>query len=141
MSEAIDGEIVMIASSPVRGHQHGAVQKKNSKTKENGAMGRSKGGLTAKIHTVVDADGRLIKLDLTPGQTNDCKPTLNLLTVLETGAVLPADKAYDTEAVRSFADDKKAWANIPPRKNRKGQERRLSDPAPDTPCSRPNDVA
>ena len=83
-------------------------------------MGRSKGGLTTKIHAVVDADGRPIKLNLTAGQTNDCKPALDLLTVLETDAILLADKAYDTEAIRSLADEKKAWANIPPRKNRNG---------------------
>ncbi len=84
-------------------------------------MGRSKGGLTTKIHAVVDAEGRPVRLDLTPGQTNDCKPALDLLADLENGAVLLADKAYDTEAIRSFAADKKAWANIPPRKNRKGK--------------------
>ena len=84
-------------------------------------MGRSKGGLTTKIHAVVDADGRPIKLDLTAGQTNDCKPALDLLEDLETGAVLLADKAYDTKAIRTLVDDKKAWANIPPRKNRKGK--------------------
>ena len=84
-------------------------------------MGRSKGGLTTKIHAVVGADGRPIKLDLTVGQTNDCKPALDLLAALETGAVLLADKAYDTEAIRGFVNDKKAWANIPPRKNRKGR--------------------
>jgi len=84
-------------------------------------MGRSKGGLTTKIHAVVDADGRPIRLDLTAGQTNDSKPALDLLAGLETGAVLLADKAYDTEAIRTLADDKKAWASIPPRKNRKGK--------------------
>jgi len=62
-------------------------------------MGCSKGGLATKIHAVVDAEGRPIKLDLTAGQTNDCKPALDLLSVLETGAILLADKAYDTEAI------------------------------------------
>lgn len=84
-------------------------------------MGRSKGGLTTKIHAVVDADGRPIKLDLTAGQTNDCKPALDLLADLETGAVLLANKAYDAKSIRKFAADKKAWANIPPRKNRRGR--------------------
>ncbi len=83
-------------------------------------MGRSKGGLTTKIHAVVDADGRPIRLSLTAGQANDCKPALELLADLETGAILLADKAYDTAAIRTLADTKKAWANIPPRKNRKG---------------------
>ena len=56
-------------------------------------MGRSKGGLTTKIHVVVDADRCSIKLDLTPGQTNDYKPALDLLAVLDTCAILLADKA------------------------------------------------
>ena len=77
-------------------------------------MGRSKGGLTTKIHGVVDADGRPIRLGLTAGQANDCVPALDLLAGLEAGAILLADKAYDTAAIRSFTDAKKAWANIPP---------------------------
>lgn len=84
-------------------------------------MGRSKGGLTTKIHVVVDADGRPIRLGLTAGQTNDCKPALDLLADLENGAILLADRAYDTEAIRSFAAERQAWANIPPRRNRKGR--------------------
>ncbi len=32
-------------------------------------MGRSRGGLTTKIHAVVDAKGLPIRLGLTPGQT------------------------------------------------------------------------
>ena len=84
-------------------------------------MGRSKGGLTTKIHAVVDAEGHPIRFGLTAGQTNDCKPALDLLAVLEKGAILLADKAYDTEAIRAFAAEKEAWANIPPRKNRKGK--------------------
>ncbi|MGI9508500.1 MAG: IS5 family transposase, partial [Geminicoccaceae bacterium] len=121
MAEAVDGEIVMIDSSSVRVHQHAAgAKKKTEKGEEDGAMGRSKGGLTTKIHAVVDADGRPIRLGLTSGQTNDCKPALDLLTALENGAILLADKAYDTVAIRNFADQRQAWANIPPRRNRKG---------------------
>jgi transposase len=30
-------------------------------------MGRSRGGLTTKIHALVDADGRPVRLELTPG--------------------------------------------------------------------------
>ncbi len=34
-------------------------------------MGRSRGGLTTKIHALVDADGRTVRLALTPGQAGD----------------------------------------------------------------------
>ncbi len=35
-------------------------------------MGRSRGGLTSKIHTLVDAEGRPVNLRLTGGQIADC---------------------------------------------------------------------
>ena len=34
-------------------------------------MGRSRGGLSTKIHALVDAEGRPIRLTLTPGQAHD----------------------------------------------------------------------
>ena len=34
-------------------------------------MGRSRGGLTTKIHALVDADGRWVRLGLTAGQAAD----------------------------------------------------------------------
>lgn len=48
-------------------------------------------------------------------------PALDLLAALEAGIILLADKAHDTKAIRSLAGEKKTWANIPPRKNRKGR--------------------
>lgn len=36
------------------------------------------------------------------------------------GSILLADKGYDSNAIRTMAEDHKAWANIPPRSNRKG---------------------
>ncbi len=35
------------------------------------------------------------------------------------GATLLADKGYDSNAIREAAAAKNAWANIPPRSNRK----------------------
>jgi len=84
-------------------------------------MGRSRGGLTTKIHAVVDAEGRPIKLGLSPGQDHDSTKALLLLDELDNGSTLLADRAYDTDAIRAFADDRGAWANIPPKSNRKGR--------------------
>lgn len=42
-----------------------------------------------------------------------------LLRDLRPGATLLADRAYDTNAIRSFAKEREAWANIPPKANRK----------------------
>ena len=83
-------------------------------------MGRSRGGLTTKIHALVDADGRPVRLMLTPGQAHDAPVAEALLEDLADGATLIADRAYDTNAVRALAAERGAWANIPPRSIRKG---------------------
>jgi transposase len=83
-------------------------------------MGRSRGGLTTKIHALVDADGRPVRLELTPGQAGDAPVAATLLETLAPGATLIADRAYDTNAIRDLAAERGAWANIPPRSIRKG---------------------
>ncbi len=83
-------------------------------------MGRSRGGLTTKIHAVVDADGRPIRLALTAGQAHDGRMAEPLLQSISKGAILLADKAYDTNAIRAFAKQRQAWANIPAKSNRRG---------------------
>ncbi len=42
-----------------------------------------------------------------------------LLADLKPGAMLLADKGYDADHVRQWAQDRDAWANIPPKSNRK----------------------
>ena len=66
-------------------------------------MGRSRGGLTTKIHALVDADGRPVKLMLTPGQAGDAPVATALLEDLAPGATLIADRAYDTNTIRDLA--------------------------------------
>jgi transposase len=47
------------------------------------AIGRSRGGRTAKIHAVADRAGRLIAFDLTPGQRGDIRPAAALLATCQ----------------------------------------------------------
>lgn len=83
-------------------------------------MGRSRGGLTTKIHALVDAEGRPVRLILTAGQAGDAPVAAALLEDLAPGATLIADRAYDTDAIRDLAAARGAWADIPPRVIRKG---------------------
>ena len=83
-------------------------------------MGRSRGGLTTKIHALVDAEGRPVDLVLTAGQAHDSKPAAAMLGALQPDAILLANRAYDTDAIRALAAEQKAWANIAPKKNRTG---------------------
>ena len=83
-------------------------------------MGHSRGGLTTKIHALVDAEGRPVRLALTPGQAGDAPVAPGLIGELAPGAIVLADRAYDTNAIRDHASSRGAWANIPPRVIRKG---------------------
>ncbi len=83
-------------------------------------MGRSRGGLSTKIHGLVDAEGRPIRIALTPGQAHDGTAAEELLANLKPGATLLADKAYDSNAIRDQAREQDVWANIPPKQNRTG---------------------
>jgi len=62
-----DAAVQMIDTSVVRVHQHGACISYNN----HQAMGRSRGGLTSKIHAVVDTNGLPVQLALTPGEAHD----------------------------------------------------------------------
>jgi transposase len=75
-------------------------------------MGRSRGGLTTKIHALVDAEGLPIALRLTEGQAHDNPTALEMIGSLGAGDVLLADRAYDSNALRQAAADQGAWANI-----------------------------
>ena len=77
-------------------------------------MGRSRGGLTTKIHALVDADGLPIALKLTEGQAHDGRSAEDMLGTLVAGSILLADRAYDSDKRREEAKAVGAWANIKP---------------------------
>jgi len=81
-------------------------------------MGHSRGGLTTKIHALVDAEGP-IRLKLTPGQAGDAPVGTEFVADLDPGSTLIADRAYDTNPIREGAAALGVWANIPPRVIRK----------------------
>ena len=75
-------------------------------------MGRSRGGLSTKIHTLVDAAGLPIGLFLTPGQASDAHGAQTLLNDLRRGTVVLADKGYDADWVRAKIEAQGAAARI-----------------------------
>jgi transposase len=75
-------------------------------------MGRSRGGLTTKIHALVDALGRPIRLKLTEGQAHDGRSAADMFATLGAGSVLLADRAYDSDALRESLAERGAWGNI-----------------------------
>jgi len=81
-------------------------------------MGRSRGGLTTKIHALVDANGNPIALKLTEGQAHDGRSGVDLLENIGEGQILLADRAYDSDALRDDLAERGAWANVKPMPNR-----------------------
>src|SRR5947199_10781260 len=76
-------------------------------------MGRSRGGLTSKIHALVDTNGLPIRLALTAGEAHDNRLAGRLLSRLKSGTMLLADRGYDADWIRDLVRQRGAWANIP----------------------------
>src|ERR1700731_1229048 len=90
--------------------------------KKNGsqAIGRSRGGLTTKIHALVDALGNPVELMLTPGQDHDLACAEPLIENADPDALI-ADKAYDADRFVEVLAQREITPVIPPKADRKIQ--------------------
>jgi transposase len=86
-------------------------------------MGRSRGGLTTKIHAIVDACGLPILLKLSEGQAHDGRSAQDMLGSVGRGDILLADRAYDSNALRETLAARGARANV------RAMPQRLNPPA------------
>lgn len=107
-------ETVMLASSACEARRHATGARGGGEE----ALGRSRGGLTTKIHAVVDGFGRPLGFPLTPGQAADCRQARALLEGL-TSERLTGDRGYGTDELRDWAGELGAEAVIPSKPNRK----------------------
>ena len=118
LAQDADNEYAMIDSIIVRAHQHSAGAKGGDCEAE--AIGRSKGGLSTKIHATCDALGHPTGFHLTPGQTPDLQGADALLPLLLADIqALLADKAYDArKRVLDLLEKAGVQTVIPPKSNR-----------------------
>lgn len=111
----IDLDTWMIDSTVVRATRASSgTGKKGPKEPLDHALGRSRGGLTTKIHLVYDANGAPLRFMLSPGQTSDIAQAQPLLKQVRIPGKpgwprkrcrwLLADKGYDTEHLRQYRD-------------------------------------
>ncbi|MFJ1876892.1 IS5 family transposase [Streptomyces chartreusis] len=121
--------LVQIDSTIVRAHQHAAAtgRKRGSTGRTNRndhALGRSRGGLTTKIHLACDGRGRPLAILLTPGQRHDsvcARPLLERIRVPRTGLGRPrcrpdhviADKACSSRGFRAYLRQRGIAHTIP----------------------------
>jgi len=81
-------------------------------------MGRSRGGLTTKIHALVGPRGLPLRLKLTEGQAHDGRSATDMLADMGDCQTFLADRAYDSDALRQSLQDKGIFANIRAMPNR-----------------------
>jgi transposase len=115
LAAAHHAAVQMIDTSMVRVHQHAACVADSASQ----SVGRSRGGLTSKLHVVVDANGLPVRLGITPGEAHDNRLCSTLLTGLKPKTMILADRGYDADWIRVLVNEQGAWANIPPKRNRK----------------------
>ncbi|WP_282690158.1 MULTISPECIES: IS5 family transposase [unclassified Streptomyces] len=115
--------LVSVDSTIVRAHQHAAGAKRGH---QSPALGRSRGGLTSKIHLACDAIGRPLAFVLTGGNTNDCTQFTTLMDAIRvprTGPGRPrtrpdhviGDKGYSSKAIRTWLRRRGIRHTIPER--------------------------
>ena len=83
-------------------------------------MGRSRGGLSTKIHATSDAVGNPVRLIGSAGQRNDIAFAHELVDGFMAGATI-ADKGYDADHLCDRLTQTGADVVIPPKRNRKVQ--------------------
>jgi putative transposase len=81
-------------------------------------LGRSRGGLTTKVHLRVDGLGDPQQVILTPGQVHDITQAPALMKDVDVEITI-ADKGYDSEEFVKALESEEIEAVIPSRKNRK----------------------
>ena len=122
VSEALRAQVPealhLIDTSIVRAHQHVVSGKKGG---ADHAIGRSRGGLSTKVHVVVDSCGLPVKFLLTPGQASDKGSVADLLAGLDPARDTVCDCGYDAKAIRNLIARHGSKPHIPTQKNRKVQ--------------------
>lgn len=97
LSEYSDFKFLLMDGTIVKAHQHSTGAKKNNAHNDEG-IGRSRGGLTSKLHCAVDGLGNPIDFILTGGQINDCQRAEDLLEGKNADFVI-ADRAFDADRI------------------------------------------
>nr|WP_235919326.1 IS5 family transposase [Aureimonas psammosilenae] len=110
-----DNQYLMLDTTLVRVLQQAACGKGGPRDQ---ALGRSRGGLTTKVHMLCDTLGRPLRFMLSAGQRHDNLAAKALLDGFQAEAVL-ADRAYDNNDLWQTIAAMNAAAVIPSTRSRK----------------------
>lgn len=123
---AVDWTVACVDSTTARAHQHAAGARRGGQDWPGEALGRSRGGLTTKIHLACDGEGRPLAFTLTAGNVNDCtqfEQVMARIRVQRCGPGRPrtrpervaADKGCSSTRIRTYLRRRGIKAAIPER--------------------------
>jgi transposase len=113
LAQAARGKLWAIDSTCAKIHKHGFGSPQGADVE---GIGRSKGGANTKIHALVDARGRAVRVLLGPGNRHDSITAPDLVAGQDSRTILP-DKAYGSAAFRNLLGSLGLQACIPPKAN------------------------
>ena len=105
-------------------YQYQSASSRNGSFEKNGkqSIGRSRGGLTTKLHMVTASDRSAVSFSLSPGNAADGpegRKLLNFTAANKTHRQLIMDRAYEGDETRALAIALGYIPVVPPKKNRK----------------------
>lgn len=116
LSRQARGTLRFLDASHIKVHQDAS---NPAGGQQNQAIGRTKGGINTKLTAWMDSGGRVIQVNLTPGQRTDVR------AVAESpwpqglrGKVVVADKGYDSDGFRAAVQRRGGRSCVPSRSNR-----------------------
>ncbi|MFJ2232196.1 IS5 family transposase [Streptomyces halstedii] len=130
--------LVSVDSTITRAHQHAAGARKKgqvpAETAHAHALGRSRGGLTTKVHLACDGRGRPLGFVVTGGNINDCtqlEQVLARIRVRRPGPGRPrtrpghllGDKGYSSRGIRNYLRKRGIAHTIPERSDQQANRR------------------
>jgi len=126
--DRVDWSLPFIDSTVARAHQHAAGARKAERRLDGEALGRSRGGLSTKIHIRAEGLGKPVTFTLTGGELHDSKAFATLMGsgwIKRLGRGRPrlkpdrlvADKAYSSGVIRSALRQRGIQPVIPTKSN------------------------
>ncbi|MFJ5786502.1 IS5 family transposase [Streptomyces hydrogenans] len=131
--------LVSVDSTVARAHQHAAGARKKGRGPGDEvcdhALGRSRGGLTTKIHLACDGRGRPLGFVLTGGNVADCsrfEEVMDTIKVRRAGPGRPrtrpdhvlGDKGYSSRKIRAYLRKRGIGHTIPERRDQRAHRSR-----------------
>ncbi|MET9618825.1 IS5 family transposase [Kitasatospora indigofera] len=131
--------LVSVDSTIARAHQHAAGGRKGGSNEGDKAydhaLGRSRGGLTTKLHLACDGRGRPLGLVVTAGNVNDCTRFEQVMADIRVPRIGPGrprtrpdhvlgDKGYSSRAIRAHLRRRGISHTIPERADQAAGRRR-----------------